>query len=112
MRARRRTGWLFLPPEAVPPRWRDRAVDVRLVPLLPDEADRLLTDEPLLTDVDPEDERLLMLVARGLSAPSIARELGSAVRTVERRLSRLRERFGVETTAELVALLAREGFSK
>lgn len=111
MMAPRHTGWLFLPPDAVPRRWRDRAVDVSLVPLLPDEADRLLAGERLLPSVDHEDERLLMLVARGLSAPSIATELGTAVRTVERRLSRLRESFGVKTTGELAALLAREGFS-
>ena len=41
--------------------------------------------------------------ARGLPAPSIARMTGVSIRTVHRRLARLRDQLEVETTAQLAA---------
>lgn len=102
-------GWLFLESTMVPERWKKRAISTSLVPLLPEEIEELLGDgSPFLLDADEED--LVKLVARGLSAQAISLEWGISVRSVERRLQRLRERFGVESSAELVAVLASQGF--
>lgn len=103
-------GWLFVRSSAVPERWRDRAVDVALLPLLPGEVGTLLAGREVRPLLDREDERLLRLVAEGRSAAAIARDLGLHPRTVQRRLARLRRRLGVRTTRELSALLARTGF--
>ncbi len=105
-----RRGWVFLEPEAVPERWRSRAVEVLLVPLLPEEMDDILAQGRAVPELDPKDERLAELVASGASLPSIADELGLAPRTVERRVARLRTRFGVGSTAELAALFSARGF--
>lgn len=94
----------------MPAVWQERAIDVSLVPLLPAEAEQLLTDrraEPTL--VGEGDLSLARLAARGLSGTQIARDLDIAPRTVYRRLARLRNVFGVESTAELAAELARRG---
>lgn len=103
-------GWFFLRPDAVPHQWRNRAVPVLLVPLLPGEAGQLLGGGESLPEIDPEQQRLVGLVARGLSTAAIAHELGITRRSVERRLASLRERLGVRSTAELAALLSRQGF--
>lgn len=104
-------AWLFLRPKAVPERWRRRSLEVRMVPLLPEEAARVLAEETTTPEAGPEDEPLIKLLARGLSARAIAVELGMPLRTVERRLARLRERFGARSTAELAAFLSKRGFS-
>lgn len=103
-------GWLLLSPPAVPERWRHRAVDLCLVPLLPEEAAQALAREPVDPAMDPEDAVLARLLAQGVTIEAIATEVGMSVRGVQYRLAGLRERFGVETTAELRGLLARWGF--
>lgn len=80
-------GWVLLPPERVPERWRARSRPVALVPLLVAE-----------------------MVVSGASIPQMANAVGLSPRGVQHRLARLRERLGVATTAELVARLARCGF--
>jgi len=102
-------GWLILKGN-VPERWRDRAVPLYLVPLLPQEAEQVVAGSTLLPDVHLEEEPLLRLVARGRKTASIARELGIPLRTIERRLAKLRERFNVASTADLTILLSRLGF--
>ena len=94
----------------VPERWRDRAVPLYLVPLLPQEAEQIVAGSTLLPDVHLDEEPLLRLVARGRKTVSIARELDVPLRTIERRLARLRERFNVSSTADLTILLSRLGF--
>lgn len=103
-------GWIFLEPGAVPERWAERAIPVMLVPLTPEESGQMLNAEPVDAGTLAPDADLMRLVARGLSAEVIARRLGLAARSVYRRLARLRETFGVASTAELAAELARRGF--
>ncbi len=103
-------GWLFLDRHAVPERWRERAVEVLLVPRLPAEAEQVLEGNRGSPEIAPEDERLASLVARGIPVPEIATELGLTPRSVERRLARLRDQLGVGSTAELVAFLSQRGF--
>lgn len=103
-------GWLFLEPGSVPDRWAERAIPVMLVPLTTEESAQMLNGQPVDAGALAPDADLMRLVARGLSAEVIARRLGLAARSVYRRLARLRETFGVATTAELAAELARRGF--
>lgn len=102
--------WLFVLGE-VPERWRDRARPASLIPLLPEEAETVMAtgaSEP----ADAEEAALLRLAARGLPAPSIARMTGVSIRTVHRRLARLRDQLEVETTAQLAAELSKRGFGE
>lgn len=103
-------GWVFLEPESVPERWAERAIPVMLIPLTPEESSQMLNAQPVDAGTLTPDADLMRLVARGLSAEVIARRLGLAARSVYRRLARLRETFGVGSTAELAAELARRGF--
>lgn len=103
-------GWVFLEPGSVPERWAERAIPVMLVPLTPEESAQMLNAQPVDAGALSPDTDLMRLVARGLSAEVIARRLGLAARSVYRRLARLRETFGVASTAELAAELTRRGF--
>lgn len=103
-------AWLLLSPEAVPEPWRSRGREVRLVPLLPEEAAGILRGEGAPSELTGDNVAVSRLLARGLSAASISKELGLSVRTVERRLADLRDRFGVGSTAELATLLSERGF--
>lgn len=102
-------GYLFLREEHVPPRGR-RGSRFLLIPLLPEEASSVLAGEEAVVLVEPEDEELARLLAQGTPVAQIAREFGRPLRSVQRRVGRLRERFGVRTTTRLVAELARRGF--
>jgi len=104
------SGWVLLDPASVPERWAERVVPMAMVPLTADEAQLLLSGEPVRQDGLMQDADLMRLVARGLSAEVVARRLGLAPRSVYRRLARLREAFGVQTTAQLTTELARRGF--
>ncbi|HWC14609.1 MAG TPA: LuxR C-terminal-related transcriptional regulator [Actinomycetota bacterium] len=92
----------------VPEEWRDRALRLALVPLLPDEAERFQPEAH--HDRAQGDERLLQMVAKGLAPTAIARQLDIPERTIERRLAQLRDRFGARSSAELTAFLAKRGF--
>lgn len=102
--------WLFVLGE-VPNRWRDRARFASFIPLLPGEAESVMA-AAASTPPDAEGDALMRLAARGLPAPSIARMSGVSIRTVHRRLARLREQLEVDTTAELAAELSRRGFGE
>jgi DNA-binding CsgD family transcriptional regulator len=102
-------GWLVLT-GGVPKRWRERAVPLYLVPLLPQETERIVAGGTALPGVTIEDEPLLRVVANGQKTSAMARELGIPQRTVERKLERLRRLFDVPSTADLTILLARLGF--
>lgn len=103
-------AWVFLRPEDLPGRWYDRSVGMVLVPLLPEEATQLLEEGHVARVMRGDEERVAGLIAAGASPRQISRELEMPLRNVERRLARLRERYGVRSTAELTALFSRAGF--
>lgn len=103
-------GWILVTPSELPDRWRDRAVPMFLVPLLPGEARDVLAGEAAGSELHGEDLALARLIARGVPVDDCARQLHLTSRTVYRRLARLRRLVGVDTTTELVAELARRGF--
>lgn len=110
MRDSEPAAWLFLSPDAVPERWRDRTRPAVYVPLLPDEARQLLSAEaPVTPSLSPRDERVARLAAAGRTSASIARELGVSRRTVDRRLAVLRDRLGVTSSVELAVRLSARG---
>lgn len=103
-------GWFLVPTDAVPHKWRHRAIDVSLLPLSPDELSDVLVGQAPSPRIEEGDLPLVQLVARGMSATEISRQLGVAPRTVYRRVARLRRDFDVASTAELSAALAKRGF--
>ena len=103
-------GWLFLEADSVPERWRDRAVSVAMVPLLPGEAAQVLAGESAEPEVDETDHLIVALAAEGITIDGIARRIGMSPRGVQLRLARLRDRLRAGSTAELRVLLARRGF--
>lgn len=101
-------GWLLVSPSAIPDGWQARAIPMALIPLLPQEIDARLNVE---ADIPPRDEaKLLKLVAQGLSKRRIAEDLHMSMRTLDRRLQALREKFGAGSLTELAASAARRGF--
>lgn len=105
-----RRAWVLFDPEDVPERWRHRGVPMMLIPLLPDELGDALGLDRVMPGVDPEDEPLLRLVARGETSAAIARQLHTTTRTVQRRIARMCRRFRLASRAELVRFLAERGF--
>lgn len=103
-------AWVMLPPDSIPARWRSRAQHVALIALLSEEAANLLAGTPAVPALDDRDERLASMVVAGASMSQMARAVGLSRRGVGHRLARLRQRFGVATTAELIAELGRLGF--
>ena len=103
-------GWVILSPDAVPERWRSRAIPMVLVPLVPAEATQLLSDATVEHHIPAVHIPLVRLVARGLSAVEIAREIGVSPRTVQRHVARLSQDFGVATIQQLATELAKRGF--
>ena len=99
-------AWVLIPAADTPEEWRSRAQQMNLVPLLPEEIERLVEGG----GAPNGDDELLKLVAQGSSTEQIARSLDLSRRTVERHLARLRERYGQPTTAALSSFLARRGF--
>lgn len=102
-----RAGCVLLHTADVPEQWRMRAIPVSLVTLLPDEAAQLLAGEPVTPALEGDELAFARLVAKGETAAGIGRALGITTRTVYRRLARLRDRFGVATTPELLNRLGR-----
>jgi len=107
-------AWLFVSDAVLPERWRDRAVRMSLVPLLPAELSSLLpeTDPGGERGLSEADARLAQLVARGRPRREIARTLGISVRTLDRRLMVLRQLLGADSLAGLTAELGRRGFGR
>ena len=58
---------------------------------------------------DPDDLRLLALLADGTTIDGAARKVGVSDRTVRRRLRVLADELGVETTIEVVVRAVRSG---
>ena len=91
----------------------DPAADAVVVAELLDDLSRLapveerrLADDPLVA-LEPEERELLGLLAAGTGLAEAARRLYVSPRSLDRRLSRLRAKLGVRTTAEALALAAR-----
>lgn len=103
-------GWLFLRPDDVPARWRERAQPAMFIPLHSEETAQLLRGEAAMPALDPGDEQLARLAAEGHTVIAMARELGVSRRTVQRHLAALRERLGVGTALDLAVALATRGF--
>lgn len=104
-------AWVVVPFGSVPGRWRNRALHVALIPLLAEEADQVLAGTPATPLLDERDEDLARSLVAGASHSQMARTTGLSERGVGHRMARLRERFGVATTAELIAELGRQGFT-
>ena len=103
-------AWVFVDQDRVPERWKSRARLFAGIPLLPEEAGRLLEQGSTSALLTQTDEPFVQMVASGLSPDTIAKESGLSLRTVHRRLAALRDDLGVRSTPELVAHLARRGF--
>ena len=103
-------GWIFIRGPELPPGWRDRAVEAWLLPLTPAEMSAVLEESTLRPSLSNGDARIASLLASGLSPRGIASRTGLSVRTIHRRLAKLRDRIGTSSTAELALLLARRGF--
>ncbi|MBX7160453.1 MAG: LuxR C-terminal-related transcriptional regulator [Acidimicrobiia bacterium] len=65
--------------------------------------------ETLSSRLDADEQALLDLFALGMAADEAAHRLGWSRRTVFRRLARIRESLGVETTADAVAVHVHQG---
>ncbi len=102
--------WVLVPSGALPERWVHRALPLSLVRLLPEESEQLLESGVTSPAMSLEEEDLARLVARGMGAPEIARQLHMTPRSVYRRLARLRKRFEARNSTELAAILAKQGF--
>ena len=102
-------GWLFIPADAVPERWKDRAVLVAAVPMLTNEVEELLAGRAPVPELDGLEERLAKLLARGSTIKRIAKDVSLSTRSVERHLSRLCDRFDMSSTRELAIFFARHG---
>jgi len=98
-------AWLLLAPESLPDAWRGRSVPLAGVWLHPDEIAALATGDDAATP-ERSDRDLVPLVLQGLPHDDIARVLNVSVRTLQRRLARLRARVGARSQAELVTILA------
>lgn len=104
------SGWVMVPPDVLPRTWQRRAAIVALVPLLPAEAARVLSEGSATPQLAPELATVASDVAQGRTTAAIAKREGLSLRAVQYRLAKLRDAFGVRTQAELVAELARRGF--
>ena len=105
-------AWIFIreSDSEIPDEWSDRGMQVRLLPLTPDETRTLFQEKTLASQLSPGDVEIASLLAIGLSAAAIATRTGKSLRTVHRRLAALRELLQTTSTAELAVLLARRGF--
>ena len=103
-------AWLVMDPSTVPGRWRDRARTAAVVHLLPAEASALLAGDPVVPALAADEEALAHALVAGRPLRVLSRDLGLSPRTVQYRIARLRDRMGATSTADLVALLAANGF--
>ena len=65
----------------------------------------LLTRPRQEANLEVEDEAITQLLIEGATAKEIASALGFSHRTVEHRLSRMKDRMGARNTVHLVAML-------
>lgn len=65
--------------------------------------------DALTPPLDPEDVRLLALLARGMSGERLAREFGYSSATTRRRVHHLRAKTSTTTTLQAVVVAVRAG---
>lgn len=104
-------AYVIVPLAHVPVPWRARAQRVALIPLLPEELAAVLSGSPASPALDERDEEIARLLTTGASLAEMGRSVGLSPRGVQHRLAALRQRFGVRTTTELAAYLARHGIA-
>lgn len=102
--------WVLVNLDALPERWKGRAVPLALVGLLPEEARQFIKGEIPRAKLDRDDDELARLAARGVAVDDIADALHLTSRSVYRRLARLRRQFDARTNAELASRLTKFGF--
>lgn len=102
--------WVLVNLDALPDRWKGRAVPLALVGLLPEEARQFIKGEVPRVSIARDDEELARLAARGVGVDDIASALHLTSRSVYRRLARLRRQFDARTNAELASRLTKYGF--
>lgn len=110
--------WLLMAPQDVPQRWANRAQEMLLVPLSPEEA-VLLMDRPEdgqealaaggWNSLTPAEAKVVNLAADGLTNPEIGARLYVSPRTVSTHLVHAFRKLGVSSRVELAALVARRG---
>lgn len=94
---------MLLPLAQAPEPWRARAGEAALIPLLPEEVRAVLSGSSASPELDERDEKIAPCSSRGHHSPSLR------PRGVQHRLAALRRRFGMRSTTELAAYLARHG---
>ncbi|GAB4359537.1 MAG: hypothetical protein Kow0026_21150 [Oricola sp.] len=82
--------------ESGPSRWHVSCTAVRIIPSLRDRTIPALRDD--------QDETILQLLCEGYSAKEIARRTAMSPRTVEHRISHLKQHYGARNVTHLVAL--------
>lgn len=102
-------AWVVIEGGSPPPIWADRAAEAWVVRLVPSEIRDVLGERAAQPALGPAELRLARLVARGLTTLQIAGEMSVDLRTVQRQIARLREKFGAASKSELAALLAEAG---
>lgn len=102
--------WILVRTEHIPKGWAGRAIPMNLIPVSAEESRALLVEEPTAPTLSPQEEIVAHLLVEGLSATEIAQRTHLTIRSIYRRIARLREQFGVKRNNELIAALARNGF--
>ena len=115
---------VLVPRERVPEEWLERASDISLVRLLPEEAAAFLrasapgratlqgsrSSRPAGWEALTETERkVALLVAEGLTNPEIGKRLFVSPRTVSTHLKHTFAKLGVSSRVELATMVARRG---
>ena len=72
-----------------------------------DESQELSPDDGLLSS---REKRVLFFVAKGFTNQQIADELGVSIKSIENDKSRIKERLGLETRADIVKFALEQGF--
>ena len=106
--ARPRVALVLAHPDDLPEAWQLRGRTLVLVALSPSELAELF-GHGVPSAGARFDGDLMTMVAQGHTQSAIARRLGCSLRTVQRRLARIRQELGVPTTQELPAELVRRG---
>lgn len=115
---------VLVPRKSVPAEWLERAADVPLVRLLPDEAAELVQMKSAASyapglgrtenksgwqSLTEAERRVAALVAAGLTNPEVGRRLYVSPRTVSTHLKHVFAKLGVTSRVELATLVARRG---
>ena len=101
-------AWLLLPQSEAPEQWRERAVLAVLIPLTQEELQAVTGPRAAVAPAS-DDDALVRLLISGATHTEMAAELGVSVRTVQRRIARLRRKMNARTTRQLQRQLRGSG---